>query len=441
MKKNISRAGSLVVVIFCIATCLTIYSCSTPPDDDQFDDVDLEPFEEVTYDVTYKDDTTIISEETISENLKSVSEDGRTFRFDTAADEIARLNPGDVVIFSGVSLKKVKSVNTEGGEFIVETESAQLNDAIRDGTISWERNVDFATEADILLEPGADASFVFRKRDSAIAGYGANRAIEFSGTISGWEISMELDPQSSKLNMSFTAAYKAGGTTVATVTGNGFVSDFATSGYINISEGVTTNVNLNNAGVIGEMEVKWSAFNDGTFSLVDIATISVPVIMPIPVALGPIPLLINLKVAARIVPELRFAGSSSIGSFKVNYNSETGFSVANGSPSAQGELNSGNVAISGDTVSAGNFATALGFGVEFPRLEIAPPGELVSAFITLDTYAYSLYDPMVPCQEGYSNVKAIAGYGVSLFGIIGLSGQTEIWKKELLVGLDDKTCP
>ena len=91
---------------------------------------------ETTYDVIYTDGTAVIDEAEVDASFISVSDDGREFRF-RSSQAVRDLQPGQVVIFAGRALARVTSVGEEGGELVVRTEPASLDEAISDGDISW----------------------------------------------------------------------------------------------------------------------------------------------------------------------------------------------------------------------------------------------------------------------------------------------------------------
>src|SRR5262249_49566790 len=222
------------------------------------------------------------------------------------------------------------------------------------------------------------------------------------------------------------------GVRIAAVEGKGWVTNFTQHADISISGGQTTNATFQNVGLQGEMNVEWHALKPKDDVLTDVVKLKIPAAIPIPVEVGPIPFVIKLKAALRIVPELRFDQASSGGSFKVTFNSDAGMSVSAEKTQILGQLIDHNVEITGDTVSAGlSSTTGMGCGVEFPSIEIAMPGQVASANITLDSYAYSLYRAGLisgesSCQCGGLNLKATTGYDLSLFGLASYSDSTEL---------------
>lgn len=476
MKNAFQRHSPSLILILCAAFSLSTSCGTTPPTGSGGNDqdtngtqdssdidaepltpgdpiegehpVDLGPSESTTYDVTLKDNAQVVSEETV-DMLLELSDDGTVYRFDLAAAEVAGLATGDVVIFYGMSIRKIVSVTTESDAIVVETESATLDEAIQDGEIAWEKNVDFANIADLVLDAGADESFSIVDLDTD-TGDGSGKSqvrsrVKVEGKVQGWDVSVEIEPTSSRLNLDLSATRTISGITIASIRADGWVSDFTSCGCLHYSGGSLSTMEIRNESMRGEMRVRWSAFNTDSIPLTEFVQLSVPATIPIPIQIGPIPVLIKLKAIARVVPEIRFDGSSSMGDFKATYSASQGFRVQDNSVSTTGGLGTGDIGVNGETVSAGSIVTALGVGIEFPRLEVSVLGELASAFVTVDTYAYSLYDPglisaSTPCQEGLASVKAIAGYNLSFLGA-SISDQTEIWRKDFMHALNGVFCP
>jgi hypothetical protein len=201
-------------------------------------------------------------------------------------------------------------------------------------------------------------------------------------------------------------------------------------------------------GLQGEMELRWAAFRTPQSTVTAIVKFTAPVGVPIPIP-GPfgIPFVLQLKMAGRIVPELSVTDASSGGSWKVTYSSDQGFRVDDGGGKPQGSLKSHTIDTSGETVTAGLGPAAFGFGLEFPRFELAIAGLEPFAFITFDMYSTSLWTPgttltadIPPCQYGYTKLSAVAGYQLKILGWGGLADQYTLWEKQENKYLDGKVC-
>jgi hypothetical protein len=94
-------------------------------------------------------DTTVVLSGATIDSLASVSEDGSVYTFSATNPELEAVAPGDVIVgdVSGRMpdgfLRKVTNVSAGGGEVVLETEAATLEDAIDTGTV----------QLDTLLEP------------------------------------------------------------------------------------------------------------------------------------------------------------------------------------------------------------------------------------------------------------------------------------------------
>ncbi|HNS50962.1 MAG TPA: hypothetical protein PKO09_07245 [Anaerolineae bacterium] len=92
-------------------------------------------------DVVIPDTTKVLSGTTIL-SLTGISEDRSVYTFSSTTDQLASLEPGDVIVAaaSGLApdgfLRKVESVSTDGGRVVVHTQQAKLAEAIDTGGVS-----------------------------------------------------------------------------------------------------------------------------------------------------------------------------------------------------------------------------------------------------------------------------------------------------------------
>lgn len=416
---------------------------------------------ETSYEVTYADDAAIIEPEVAEARLRSVSEDGRTFRFEPA-DELRELEPGQVALFGGVGFGRVASVREDGGELVITTTEASLADVIVDGEIGWTYGIhwDQLPEASyrqaaqtmaaafVAQTPAPMRLAVARPDDDGqvvLAADGIVEGLEYSGTVQGFEVSVKLTPAADRLNIDLTASRDLPGGTKMAASVVGWVSSFTQETFLTYEDSTPTQMTSKALGVESELELKWSAAKLGE-ALTEVSSFKVPVSLPIPFAVGPIPVIITVGANLQVVPELRVPDASSGGSYKVKYRSDQGFEVTGSSQSALGDLLSSDIGVSGETVSAGFGVVAFALGVEFPRLELSILGT-TSTFITLKTYSTSQWTPgttlssdIPPCQKGSTTLAAYAGYSLKLFGFTLADKTEELWKTEYEKFLNDKPC-
>jgi len=402
-----------------------------------------------TFDITMKDGARQVSAGAMDGVSRIETDTGASYVFPNVSSEVQAIGVGDVVLFSGLGLGRVSAVTPNQDGLTIDTEPATLDEFVQDGTIAWGHTVDFAQTPDSQVTPGFEDSFALMKRDPTASQLtidpGENPTFTFAGTLEGWAVSLSVQPTSSRLNLTMSASRSVGGQTVVSISGEGFVNNFRQNANLGFAGGRSTTVQLSQDGLRGEMNVQWTAFNPGEFINNELAQLKFPVEIPIPIEVGGIPVLLKLQAIARVIPQLNFPDMSSQGSFKVVYDGSAGFSFSDATVLPVGELTSTAFSVTGDTVSAGSVTVGFGLGLEFPRVEVALLGNSASAFITLDTFASGFFEPGInsnaqPCQYGSINNQAVAGYQLSLFGLVDVSGSTEIWQEQEKFFLNGTPC-
>lgn len=440
-----------------LATCCAIGligSCSGIPapsggtDGGQPDTTQDTAPEFATFDITMKDGARQLSQDAMQVATSEETDGGMRYVFPDASPEVTDIQVDDVVLFSGVGLGRVTAITAEDSTVTVETESATLDEFVQDGTIAWGFNIDFVEMPEPQITPGFEDDFTMTKRRNVSSQLNIETggdSFTFSGKVSGWDVSMTIAPTSSRLNLDVSASRSVNGTPVISISGKGFVNNFQQTANIDYTDGVASDVRFGMDGMAGEMKLQWSAFNPGEFVENALVQLRFPVEIPFRTLVGGIPIILKLKLVARVIPQLNFPDMSSQGSFKVVYSGSAGFSVTDSTVSGVGNLNSAAFSVAGDTVGAGSVTVGFGVGLEFPRLEVSLLGNSASAFITLDTFASGFFEPGIssnlqPCQYGTIVYQAISGYQLSFLGLVGVSGSTEIWKDEESFFLDGTPC-
>ncbi len=105
-------------------------------------------------------DTTEVLTDDTTEHLVSVSEDGDVFTFDQTTTKLGELDPGDVMVgnVSTVApngfLRQVTNVTSSGGQVVVTTEAATLEDAIEQGAVHVSKRLTPADIQSATMSPG-----------------------------------------------------------------------------------------------------------------------------------------------------------------------------------------------------------------------------------------------------------------------------------------------
>lgn len=411
---------------------------------------------------------------TTAASVQSVDSDG-TIVFGANTPGVAGAKAGSVLVLEGVGPRKVVSVATEGATVVVSTEDATIVDVIRDGTIAWTYRVAFDALPDASYVT-AMAAAGLRPELASTDGLDADtlrnlvvsrQQMRFVGTVSGFEVEFKLTPTADKLSFELSASRSN-----VKVQAAGFISQFVQETRMEFDDGEGTLFDTNITGLKGEAEVTWNAFQVNDPSLdQDIVALQLPLSLPIPFMAGPIPMTLNIKANIRVVPELSGGNASSGGAWKVTYDSDHGFSTNGGDPTPKSQLKNMIANLGSEpTVTAGLGVVGFGLGFEFPRMELAlghpinedllkqavGGSELLEkvqsmlrpyVFLTLNTYVNGLWTPgttlsseIPPCQRSSVKVSSIAGYKLSVLGMVELSDNKLIWEKSFDRFKDDKPC-
>lgn len=403
------------------------------------------PGDKVTFEgVTYTDRTVVLDKAALAQGLRG--EDGKTYRFAAGTPGVDRLTTGSVVILAGTAVRKVTSVSRQGDETVVETAAAKLSEAIQDGTLGWSKRVDWADlPQSTYRRASAGPGMTPRVVPAAYRAAGAEPgAVEFTGTVKGFEITLKLTPKADG-TLSFELDAQRGSVKVGAT---GSLGTFVTESELVFRDGTGEMFWSDIKALRGEANLDWSAVADGSkFDVDEEPAFSLPFSVPIPIEVGPIPMVLTVKSTLRFAPAL-LGKSSSGGSVVVTYDSDLGFDIRSNVASPRKALRDvvGKLG-SGETVTAGFGPVGFAWGWEFPRFELGLPGVGTYAFITLDTYMAGQFTPgttltsdIPPCQRADVTVHAISGYRIEALGFRPLDARTTLWEKKFPFYRDNKPC-
>jgi hypothetical protein len=105
------------------------------------------------------DTTNVLSDETTN-SLSSISPDGTVFTFSQSSGELKDLDPGEIIVSDPSAaapdgfLRKVVNTSNSGGEMIVETADATLEEAIAQGEVNFSQSLDPGDIQDSTLVAG-----------------------------------------------------------------------------------------------------------------------------------------------------------------------------------------------------------------------------------------------------------------------------------------------
>jgi len=418
-----------------------------------------------TLDVTLTEGTVLLPLESIASGLIGEEETSGSYSFRPATPGLDQLQVGSVVILAGKALRRVSAIEDRGGETVVSTQPATLNEAIQDGTIDWKRQLDFgAGVADL------DDVEVFWG-DVALAAQLSfdGETISYSGQIRGFRVETTLTPQPGRLNIEMTIRKKGvakrqgsnstlldlflpvvpmGGDDVQeseedvlALSATGWIGGFGSEGQISYEDSGLQAFTLMNTGMQGDLELKFAAIGGASTLRTGVEVLNLPMKFQFPPVMigGWLPVSMSIGVTPRITAAVTSPNASSRGAFEIEYSADQGFSFHSGIVEGAAQLHSAALDIDADsTISAGQVTTAFSFGLQFPRIEVRVLGQLVVPFMTIDTYGESYYEPGIlskrkACQRQKIHNKSVAGVNLSFLGFEHTS-ETELWNREIAEG-------
>lgn len=401
--------------------------------------------------VEYADKTAVIDEDAMRSGLRG--EDGKTFRFAEGTKGVDKLAAGSVALFAGTAVRKVTSVRKSGGEVVVQTADAKLNDLIKKGRIGYSGPM---TWSKLPRESFRDIKFGVNDRQPLLANVanvtnvtGVESQQELSivkkWNIEGFDIELKLTPKPDKLEFEIDAQRSP----TIRVTGKGSISNFGFQTDLEYDQAAGQLIETEVLDIKGEAELTWAAVGVGNKGLdTETVRLKLPFEVPFPFFVGGLPFVLKVKSEVRIVPVLA-ENSSSGGSFKVTYDADTGFTTSKGAlPKSKSTVHDSDAELGDkETVTAGFVPVGFAWGWEFPRLELSMVGIGTFAFISQDTFmsgeftrGTTLTADIPPCQRASVTLHAIAGYKLEILGFVAAKDQTTLWEKKVEKFKDDKPC-
>jgi hypothetical protein len=222
------------------------------------------PMEDGTtaYDVTYQDGVTVVSKDDTMRHLVTIQEDG-SYVFDSSANQIANLQPGGVLLLSGLALRTVVSVQKTGEGYSLKTGPAKITDAIKDGRLEGTYKIDFSR-----MQAKNSAS-VPRWLPSRFSPFGevyaagpqttvAVGVVDFDVDFAGYNYHVKFTPGNDRIDVQATIKFGGSQGTLA-YEGVGYLSNFVSTIKMQIKGGKLTNLDFTNSNLTGQVELKWFA--------------------------------------------------------------------------------------------------------------------------------------------------------------------------------------
>ncbi len=388
------------------------------------------------YSVTYQDGVTVMSRADAMHHLLAIRRDGN-FVFDSSASQIADLQPGSVLLLSGLALCTVVDVKDTGDGYLVKTGPAKITDAIKSGRLEGTYKIDFSRmQAD--------------KPSSSREG-----AADFDVDFGGYNYHVKFTPGKDRIDVQATIKFGGSQGTLA-YEGVGYLSNFVSHVKMRITDGQVTNLSFTNSDLRGQVELKWFAVATEELKPGSTAKItswpaellkSVPLTKAayhVPILVGALPFDLRISLGFSFIPAFTSKNSVSEGSKLVKYSGNGGFVFSYGQTMPTGVINvQGEVAGQDNRVVA---AGPIGFtaAIEAPRVELVmgwPPSAMLAAGYLNAITSYGIVTNGMaspkPCQTNIMAFSVNAGSAhtspntfADWFGTAtGVTSSVTLWQK------------
>ena len=459
--------------VLSLAALVAGAACSTSANRPS-DPVDRPPT--YVYEVTYKPGVVVVDQATVGAALRDMSDDGATFTFDASAAGLDGLKPGAVVLVWGLALRKITSVDAQGTTLVVQTDPAALTDAIQDGTIKWDQAIDFTTGGSgnfvvsgggpVLDDAGSADDGGVLNDAAAVDDAGALDAAaprragtrpplttlgftvglkpgeeSLSGKIDGYDYKLTFKPSPGRLEVDAEVTKKTSGIELQ-ITAKGFVNKFRTNADIAIAGGETTSASVQNTGLVGEVDLSFTAGKPTNAQSSEDVILKIPFSFKIPIPMpGGFPAFVQITANVAVVLALTSTNASAVGNYVVPFHGAAGFATVGGASdsTASGDMQS-DPKIGDGTTTTSLGVSAMGVVVGFPHVGVGIGiSELQTMAYVSEVVAAQMKTPgelgLKHCQAHSLSLSTNVGATANVFGLSFSSKPKQVYTKSVDVTL------
>jgi hypothetical protein len=380
--------------------------------------------ESTVYNVTLTDNTVYVDSLGVA-SLLDIDEANHIYYFNSSEPQIADLQVNDILLIYGTALRKVTNITVIGDETKIETGYATLNQAIKDGEISWNKEINFSEGVKPVVSMGGQE--IKYKSTSA-------DDFEFEFTYGEYSYRIKFAFTDVKADVEFEVSKDLVSPVKARFLATGSINNFFSSTEMKFENSQLTQFGHKNADMQGEMTLNLTVAGSGR----DEITFDFPVVLlKYPVMVGPIPVVINLKVLFVVNCLVPIDGSAQVEA-KFSYNSTTGIKYDGVNVSADASM--GDQQMTKNIAQTGaSSAIAANFGLAFPRLELGVFDDIIVPYIQTAFLIGGDYTFTPACQEAKAQFIGACGIDLSCAGF-GYSAKKTLWQEEKVL-LKSGDCP
>jgi hypothetical protein len=356
--------------------------------------IDLAKLPGTRFRATFQDNVVRIDADTVKRTARGVNKNHDIYFFDNVPELRDKLLPGKVVLFEGLTFKRIQAVAIDGSRLIVGTDTASLTDLLKDADIEWHAPINFQElHAQKMRAKAAQAHPpVQRPMELAERGWeiieprvyadeGENKG-PTEKEEDGWSTKFLPKFSPDRLDFQVDIKRKGGLSGIADIdadlSGKGYIQNFETSLSMAVNNGNMDRFDFSNKNVNGSVDFDWTIGVPDKPKEMGEERIKLPSLMTTPLIVGGIPFTLEIGEALLFHPAFNTKLQIAKGAFHVDYNGVTGLKVSSGTGTAEGQNTSQASAESSIQTSTANSPLAA-FGVvvavALPRFELKTGAE------------------------------------------------------------------
>ena len=354
------------------------------------------------FNVQWDPNTTLVNENQLA-LVKDADTDNHVYTFDAAgvASSGLDLSPGRILVIHGLALRKIASVQQVGPDLVVETEYATLTEAITEGTISWDRVIDFSPQTISTVTVAGQEVRPW-----------ANGVVpQFKFTYGDYTYDIDWSLLGDKATFKFIVEKSLAGPSGAKFVAEGEIRSFRSKDLIEIQGNQLQEFDHELEGLEGDLTLTLVVAASGRDVINFEPTYT---LMKVPFMVGLLPVALTIKIQFVINASVPFEGSAQI-STKFTYDSDLGLHYDGTDVQSSARLGDFTM---GDEQTDVDAAAAIGvnFGIGFPRIGLSLAGESIVGWAQPAYLIGGSFTFTPPCKEVKARFLGAAGFSLSFFG-------------------------
>jgi hypothetical protein len=336
--------------------------------------IDLSMQPDTRYQVTYADDVVHVSAETVKQSIVGATREHDIYVFTATPELRNKLQPGKLVLFEGLSFKRIQALAEDGSQLIVGTESAPLTQLFKDADIRWHTPINFL-EIHNRQAQALSGHHVAHANPAPLPWLSATPVMAAEAKEEeeeGWHIKSDADFSPDKVNFQVDLTHT--GDLEATISGKGYVKNFESSLALTVSNSQVSKFDFSNQNVNGIVDFDWTVGAPGKPPELGEERLKLPALMSVPLFVGAMPFTLEIGEALLFHPGFSAKQEIAKGAFHVDYNGVTGLSVTRGSSGQPSEQDTSKASSDSSIQTSTAFSPLAAFGVviavAMPRFEL-----------------------------------------------------------------------